>query len=1593
MFCGQQRLQSNCLSDLKSMQNLLTKAAKSGNVSMLDTTIATLESQHGFGKVDLARYVNSEASCTELHTATKHGHLDMVVYLLSLGFAISRYDPKDGLCPLHVATIHAHKAIVRVLLSCGANVTAKVDAAASTCWKGMTPLDIAVGNGDGELTAMFLLADPNAAAATGAADIATARAATSSAVLLNTLSMFSTTAFTQNSSSFSPSPSQLLYALAVFNHRKLGRSVVPGRGGSVKKAAKKGTSSVATAANMVALTHLVGQHKRAAATIQRWWSTVSHFAERQHKEQAAATMIQAQWRRHVAQHHYQTIMKHSQALQDRMSLHAEITSYVRNGGRLATLPGSTESTETTEGAIQRCLARWPTILQDAIEVQKMYQDGSASSVTAPPPPPPPRGSANLAAHLRQMPPRFYCKEQAHRESVLVYNRPSSGAVVLDVIAATRANPHHKTVFQREWGAALVENDDGQWLCISNPKQKYGRGQAWVLVRSGSESGGTRHIQELRTSNYLAMGPGCLARLDVEIMNLDVSVTDRRSMDEVLVAPTDNLPLPVTLNWTPPKHLAEGPGPIESVLLGAQRLESTSVLQCLCRTGMLNLSVPVLSNGGAIIHACVAANDVQKLNVILSTLSAAAIQPLLQQVDSEQMTPLMVACASDSLEAVTALLQTGVVHANFVQTCYPPLPAGTNASALVKSGMALELELDTPSSTSTSSTGGADTGDPSSSTTTTTTTSNSNAQETTNTTVHPVTSVTPAHITGSTRTWQDHTYVAVSADDGSFNKELPLSSPRLHPPGWASLHGATVSVVLRKGFPTDILLRKSGAGHQRSLDWGRYEVWHESLQPRTSYRYGAGSAGSSAVAAGDIRANHFLTAAMLSAPKNAVVAHGQGESAASIATKRKSVQILQALIQGGADVTVADGSGSPLLLHVLDVPGPAESADVDGKRIDVQVRLAIQLADILLGAGCRINQPHQYTGETPLMRAASWPDQRLVDHFLACGADPSATNQHGETVLCVAARDGCAETVKSILSATSLRGQGICAAVTETRAVLSAATAGKHSTVDMLLKHQTPLGLHAEESVKALLACPEVSGPDNDAERVDKCKRKHALDTAGRVVDAAIAAAQEKLAYAHSCGDELLLASTNESRTTALSYLRDALASLELCSIKQNTLHAPDAPSTRRSTPCTTCTPASTQPTSALTARTLLQAGGVLSNQHTMETLSLVLERSMLFHDIDSFYNVVDTLRVFPWSTLVGTTFTEDSGIVRKIVQAYELISNNTSASGQKWKTATTSGTALQERGVSLPSASLSAKVLIDGLVHCIVREAPQMLCFEQTAMIVDTILAQLPTLHVEQINVISALLDSWKARSSGEATDTRGTDVRDRRYGSCVIADFETEKLELDTGTTRLFQKVLDSKFTDRCGEYQVKNANVKEGLREAATAFLRQHAPDKLQCCTVCDTVFDNETRAVKSVTLTNHEHFKKRACAHVFCKDCLKQWVEVTLNDNMASIKCPSHECDVKLFADDVKRIAGVEVEKRFVQLHSADHRQRLLELLKTQKALVATIKNEAKPCPLCCIIIYKYAGCDSMLCSCGHRFQWSKVSKWPTIPELEKNIADNA
>jgi hypothetical protein len=190
------------------------------------------------------------------------------------------------------------------------------------------------------------------------------------------------------------------------------------------------------------------------------------------------------------------------------------------------------------------------------------------------------------------------------------------------------------------------------------------------------------------------------------------------------------------------------------------------------------------------------------------------------------------------------------------------------------------------------------------------------------------------------------------------------------------------------------------------------------------------------------------------------------------------------------------------------------------------------------------------------------------------------------------------------------------------------------------------------------------------------------------------------------------------------------------------------------------------------------------------------------------------------------------------------------------------------------------------------------------------------------------------------------------------------------------------------------KSAQREKGPRGSAVIeFLDLFYPDLLDRCKICDCILHADGNSPTKVCQPNtHEHFQKPSCHHTYCQTCLKTWIDTKLAERSTNIICPEDGCKIVMYADDVQRIGGTDAHIQFTNLRSENYRERLVEILESQRSSSRIIVDgedvttTVKPCPRCYVLIHRYQGCDSMLCSCGHRFNWAQTL-WPLLPLPER------
>lgn len=1490
-----------------------------------------------------------------LCTAAYHGQEEVAVYLLGAGFPVGMPEGKEGKTPLQCAVIKGHRRLVRLLVRHGASDTTRIVGGA---FQGMCALDVAVVMGRPDLATLVSCTTAFDAAKTKATSQHTSPYDVTATPVIHRghndscgCGMNHLLASARARSLQNP---VARVALAYLNRHIL----------KTRICASLFCSHNVADASQTDLQALITLHNEAALVIQRCYQ---NYRQRKYlpRVNAAASRVQACWRGFVARSRYSTVRVHAATLATHRRVFDEL---------LAAVASDTNDTTKVVAAVAAALDKWIKVDTDTQVVRALYvqRDGGTNTSSAAALAGTGTGTGKRSDTL--VPARFFKLAKAHTARILTKPSTKHGTTLQLITNAGKVS-----VFQRLHAAPLLENGDGTWVRLANPGQRLGNDEAWVLANPTNPNFATLSSVAAET-NYLQMSTKFINQYcaDYDFINLDVakgSLVSSHEFDGNIVATTQQGV--GVRGWVPPDRLLCDPPTLPRVLARCLDEGRIGVFTTVCKEADLTQR---LHQGNTIFHICAEANAVLQLRVLLAADVARGSTTCNCPNDNVE-TPLMVACASASMEAVDVLLAAGCDVGYASSSCLL-WPVG-GASAAIATGSGLELEVE----------GG---------------------DETENHVENQV-RVKPAHVTAYSA--KDQT-VTVQLDDACLKTALrgqtttttlALDSPRLHPVGWAA---ATHHAVLE--LPDEIPARLASGKHC----WLEYETWRRAASGSPALQHWSMptlplGGGSISPPGSTIDGNHslFVNPRRLAAPCNSAFLNGKGMCAISIAAERRSVALLAKLCAArGVDVNAQDNGGFTPLMRVLHSipaitpivqPGSEvlaaatnahsavddhaaspwsffarasepfkecskEGTDNDTRLRDCQVHAAQDCISTLVLAGGHVNQPGK-RGTTPLMLASLWKDASLAQHLLSLGADMSLVDDAGDDALQIAASHGNDTTVQALLQHSRNCCPSFDTGARVNKAMQAAAAAGNTATLLQLVQ-SLPINavgckLMHKVGYTPSLSCWPVPITEILQNLLLKCPAESAGDAIEAAVATVVAQAQHHVDFACSLGSSIIdgHSPAHDERLKALALVTELFKALAVC--------ANHASGGTRGAELQADLGRQQQ---LVRPATLNAAHVLVSNESTVSLLLLELALCQLH--LSSLSPVIELLTEFPWALLARDNQSGALAIVD------DLIHN----------------------GLASPRKTASAQAAdadrVASLLRHVVAEAPSLLkSGNRAAAVVDVVLEAGPeALSHVQVSLVCDMLYHGSTHSP----------LPGRIAAAAVAAEYETlidvpAAIPTTTAVLRvrprgpwqMWDKVLGSGLIPQLQKMQMDKGAGAAGAatgtvgrkRAAATHFLKMWCPELLAKCTICDTPFDDVSAHVLACKKNTHEHFQKKFCEHAFCQDCMKAWIHSKLDDQSASIQCPEPGCEVLLFADDVRRIAGAAACDRFVALQSADHRARLLELLRDQPALVKTLSKDAKPCPKCYVIIYRHAGCDSMMCRCSHRFSWNSVVKWPTIAEL--------
>eukprot|EP00931_Biecheleriopsis_adriatica_P116860 TRINITY_DN92446_c0_g1_i1.p1 TRINITY_DN92446_c0_g1~~TRINITY_DN92446_c0_g1_i1.p1 ORF type:complete len:612 (-),score=78.79 TRINITY_DN92446_c0_g1_i1:145-1980(-) len=121
----------------------------------------------------------------------------------------------------------------------------------------------------------------------------------------------------------------------------------------------------------------------------------------------------------------------------------------------------------------------------------------------------------------------------------------------------------------------------------------------------------------------------------------------------------------------------------------------------------------------------------------------------------------------------------------------------------------------------------------------------------------------------------------------------------------------------------------------------------------------------------------------------------------------------------------------------------------------------------------------------------------------------------------------------------------------------------------------------------------------------------------------------------------------------------------------------------------------------------------------------------------------------------------------------------------------------------------------------------------------------------------------------------------------------------------------------------------------------------------------------------LRKNEHWSNHPCGHTFCRACMRTWAQTAINDHKLRIKCPAENCCYSLMEQDIQGLVSNTVFNRYLEYKHADYLQNLRTITAGDDQLMRWLRQHAKPCPNCHVIVSRSEGCNVMTCVCGTRF----------------------
>eukprot|EP00466_Bigelowiella_natans_P017812 jgi/Bigna1/135568/aug1.30_g10276 len=124
-------------------------------------------------------------------------------------------------------------------------------------------------------------------------------------------------------------------------------------------------------------------------------------------------------------------------------------------------------------------------------------------------------------------------------------------------------------------------------------------------------------------------------------------------------------------------------------------------------------------------------------------------------------------------------------------------------------------------------------------------------------------------------------------------------------------------------------------------------------------------------------------------------------------------------------------------------------------------------------------------------------------------------------------------------------------------------------------------------------------------------------------------------------------------------------------------------------------------------------------------------------------------------------------------------------------------------------------------------------------------------------------------------------------------------------------------------------------------------------------------------------------------FCAGCLREYAETQAKAGKFEILCPMPQCKTRLYLDDLCKLVGPETFAAYQERLKANHAHRIKALSK--KEVKEMLGAKVIACGRCKVLVSKSDGCDTMRCTCGHKFSYNGALRSAGLQAILKKRGD--